>query len=388
METIDNILFDAAKKGLCSVDIITQVLPVLEPYFENKDMLGKYILTSELLSVYEHLSEYRRINDPIFISGLQETLSIYRNAYLSNPEKVKEMFWEAHDEFSQKESFMCAVKETIPNNLFGELYDAVLSYMRYIEASLETGTKHILIEVLALQKIIIGAKFDYDTIRKKKFGTVISEMLAHHKLEKVLYTDPIKISISDWRNIASHNTYTIEQKTIKCSCKDGRMQFEILYDDLLLYVHQIIRASNILHIARCIFGFDHLDEYNLSKPPDIKPAEFSQTLLVKNLKIRSYARQLLLEYIDDTDQAIVLKMNDLANDGTLSKTELDERTKISADFMFQSWHIYRKTIIMIYSNKAGEEQQLLQVENVECERYDKSDKSFPLRVNKKGIQIV
>lgn len=90
--------------------------------------------------------------------------------------------------------------------------------------------------------------------------------------------------MSDWRNIAYHHTYSIDNTgSIKCTYgKENKNVIVLSMQELENYAHKIIRSANALYIGRCIFLFDYID--SMPQNSAIETVSFRQNLCCEQFK--------------------------------------------------------------------------------------------------------
>ena len=284
MGKILEMLSDGYKQGASTQQIKDLVISRLTPLFCNKDNAEKYWSTAEMLSTFEFIIRY--YHDEAFMQYLQEVLATYRAALERNDEMVMQIFCDSLFDFSQKENMMWTVRENAKQVNSNDYDESVIRYMKHIGDTLEIGTKHIIAELYAMVLIVDGQTPDYEKIQRLDFGVNIQNILAKEKFRSMLLTYPLNIKLSDWRNIAYHHTYRIiDKNTIVCTYGKKQQTFSISFDELLQYAHQIVMASNILNIARCIFVFDYdkkIADYRSVHP--LTSVRFRQAILEENLR--------------------------------------------------------------------------------------------------------
>jgi len=97
------------------------------------------------------------------------------------------------------------------------------------------------------------------------------------------------------------------------------VKFELTLDELKSYVHQVVRASNVFNIARCIFVFDNLDNISSLKQPNTQPIEFRKPMLINQFRISLMSQGFHLIKFDEKDNSVTVVINDLMNDGSLNQ---------------------------------------------------------------------
>ena len=366
-DKIIDMLQDAIANGYTPSDIKKSVINTLDSYFNDKTVLQEYVTSSEILSVYEYVVKYNHDTD--FSATLHRVLSCYRDAYNVNPEYTLELMLSTREDFSQKENMMWTVRQQAPSRLSEDFYDTVMAWFNYIGQSLEIGVKHIIFELYALIRIINGKSVDYEKIRKCEFGMIINNIIQEGYFEDILKTKPVEIKLSDWRNIAYHHTYKIEKSAIICTYGKQRLSFKIHLEQLLQYTHQIIRASNLLNIGRCIYVFDNLSKIRNHSNVKYGSIEFRKDMLINQLKISLSSQGFYLERIEEDAFQMNAVLYDMKNNGMLSKSEEKERKIHSSQFAYNFWIVFLKNKISIeYCDWQGKELFISSINGDVCKK--------------------
>ena len=369
MGKIIEMISDCYEQGYSTQQFKDMVISKLTPLFSNKDNAEKYWTTAEMLSVFEFIIRYH--HDETFMQFLQEVLTTYRAALECNSENVMQIFCDSLFDFSQKENMMWTVRENVKQVNSDDYDESVIRYMKHIGDTLEIGTKHIIAELYAIVLIADGKTPDYEKIQRFDFGVNIQNILAQGKFQVMLLTDPIKIKLSDWRNIAYHHTYRIIDKdTIVCTYGKKQQTFSISFDELLQYTYQIVKASNILNIARSIFVYDYDEKIaDHRSAHGHTPIRFRPSILEENLRTSMMSMGFNLSKVEVNDNTAVAVITDLRNNGELGKDEQIMRHIHASQFLYHLWNTYRKKeVCIIYYSASGQFIFSCSVEGSVCER--------------------
>ncbi len=252
----------------------------LRPYFENFHYIN--LGNSQILRIYGYLEKYS--TEQQFAIGIKEVLLCYREIFRTKPKDVAEIIALTQRVAPEKENLMWTINKTVKSS--SELHDEVYAIMRLIGDVLEISVKYIINEIFALLKLN-NTSIDYKDLCKVNFGSAVQSILNAKKLEPILKTRPIKIKLSEWRNIAYHHTYEITDNNIVCTYGHDKT-FTLSIDELKSYAFQISQISNIFNIARCIFVYDN----------SVKIAEAKNNLKIDSSVLRTSIRK----YCDDIEQ--------------------------------------------------------------------------------------
>lgn len=369
MGKITDMISDCYEQGCSTQQLKEMVISKLAPLFSNKDNAEKYWTTAEMLSVFEFIIRYHY--DGTFMQYLQEVLTTYRTALARDSEMVMQVICSTLFDFSQKENMMWTVRENVKQLDSDDYDESVIRYMKHIGDTLEIGTKHVIAELYAIVLIANGKVPDYEKIQRFDFGVNIGNILAQEKFQGMLRTDPVDIKLSDWRNIAYHHTYRIiDRDTIVCTYGKQQKSFSISFNELLQYTGKIVKVSNVLNIARCIFVFDYDKEVaDYKSAHDHTPIRFRPSILEENLRTSMMSMDFYLSKVRVNDNSAVAEITDLRNNGALRKDEQIMRHIHASQFLYHLWDTYRKEEVHInYYSAIGQLIFSCSVDGAVCER--------------------
>ena len=372
--TVDEMLEDMSKQGYTPDEVKEAVISFLDPYFENKSILVKDAMQSYFLSIFSYLVVYNA--DSAFSQGLFEVLQVYRKAYSVDPNQVKNIILATVNLMGQKENLMWTVKANTPKEIPDDIHEATYKFMKHVGDVLEIGTKHEIIELYAILEISLGKSIDYETIRKRDFGVIVQSILDKKCFENILKTLPNDIKLSDWRNIAYHHTYEIQNETIKCNYGKKGNSFEISFDELRKYAAKVIKSCNIIDIARRIFLFDNNDIFadmdeNLISVHDrdvMKIGQLRTSFLGQGFKLVD------IKVNDEYEEAIIVDLE--TGDASTDDDKL-KRCIHCTQFLYNIWMEFpAKRISIVYCEDNEVELFRFSIEGAICEDVSKGIMEF------------
>ncbi len=366
---VDEMLEDLSKQGYTPDEVKEAVITFLSPYFDNKSALIKNAMQSHFLSMFSYFVIYN--SDRFFSQGILEVLSIYRKSYALDPNQVKNVIFATVNLMGQKENLMWTVKSNTPREISDDIHEVTYKFMKHIGDVLEIGTRHEIIELYAILEISLGKSIDYETIRKRDFGVIIQSILDKGYLGNILKTLPNDIKLSDWRNIAYHHTYEIQENTIKCYYGRKGNSFEVTFDELKKYSAKVIKSCNIIDIARRIFLFDNNDMFadlneNLINVHDrdvMKIGQLRTALLGQGFKLVD------IKINEENEESIIVDLE--ADNGLTDDNKLKRRIHCS-QFLYNIWVEFpskRISIVYCENNEIGIFKY--SVEGLICEKVSK-----------------
>lgn len=265
--------------GRKSEDIIN----TLEPYFQNKENIYKFSNEGQIIRAYAYLIKYGH-----FSLGIKEILLCYNDTLQINKEDTISIFAVTMETASSKENIMHSARKSTQST--DNIHDIVLSRFRLIGDILEVSVKYIIIEILALLKLK-SESVDYRQLMNTNFGSAIQYFLDKNKLKELMLTSPVRIRLSDWRNIAQHHSFIVQKKEIICEYKKNN-KFRLSLNELNDYVYQIVHVSNMLNIARVFFFYDNFDDIlEAGKKMQVEPPLLRSAVHEENNNILLLARK-------------------------------------------------------------------------------------------------
>lgn len=336
---IEDMLVDIASQGYSPDDLKETVVKTLAPYFEHKDELEKCVFDSQILSAFEFFVRYHY--DTPFTQGIREILDFYRSVKAQYSDKFWRLILATYSVMVEDENKMWSVRQKKVDLNENDLYEKVVALFERIGNTLEISSKHIVQELYALSVLQAKGIVDYDLIQKQDFGVVIKNLLDKSLFVDILKTQPSNMKLSDWRNIAYHHTYSINQQIILCTYGKDRTKLQLSMPELEQYTHKIIRCSNILSIARCIFVFDNTKE--IPKGIIHENAEFRQNLKNEQFKIGLLSQQFYLTDIIIEKDKVEIFLRDI-------QQETNQQTRIihCSQLLVNTWLNWEKEMVYIH----------------------------------------
>ena len=236
-----------------------------EPYFENKKHLDEYIFTplpsivETFISITESEEERKLLN---------EVLSIFRSALKNDPQKCIKAFknWD-NDIFrgiSQSVSILNLDRDRSKMNLEDFAKDCFEYVGNFIEVIINAYLRLILQQV----SIIKCNSKKFEDIKALDLGVIINSIINEKKLKEIVNPSPWNITLNQWRNIAQHYKYDINNDAI--ICKYGKFpkekEIKILKIELWLLVNKLAKIQGVLKVAHHLFILDNKHKYSSLLP--------------------------------------------------------------------------------------------------------------------------
>lgn len=377
---IDDMLIDAARQGYSPDDIREAVVKVLQPYFTHRDALNKYACDSQLLSTFEFFVRYYKESE--FSQGIREVIDCYKKANINNNQESWNIILSTYAVMVEDENKMWSIRNSKLDLHEDDFYEKMVQIFQRIGNVLEVSVKHIAQELYALIYLQYKGCVDYEKIRKQDFGVIINNILDKGMLQSVLRIEPCGMKLSDWRNIAFHHTYTLDDNgNIDCTYGKGNLNnIKMSMQELERYLHKIIRASNILNIARCIFIFDFFDDIPKDQP--LEEASLRQAIKKEQFRISLLSQEFQLGNIVLNENSVEIDMHDL-------NLNEDQKGRIvhCSQLLLNAWNIWKSKLICInYFANNGRKICCVYVDGEICEAIYEGKEEFTYLANKFQIK--
>jgi len=137
------------------------------------------------------------------------------------------------------------------------LEDFAAEAFRNIGCLLEATTQPLLRELLGQLRLTRGKATD--NIEQLDFGVVVSELESTSGTENLFAPKPWGVSLSQWRNIAQHHNFVVEDNIVRIRYGKGERirEFDMSREDLWSLLYRVFRIQLLIKTARTIFVLDH-----------------------------------------------------------------------------------------------------------------------------------
>lgn len=246
----------------------------LAHFFENKKTLAQALNIGAL--TFEHAFLCAKADNPWFAKLVLEILSELRKAR----DKAKSdffAFW-ADRMISIAQSIDNTASAAVLQGSKSELEPSALvkSYFRDIGDLLEGSLQPLIRLRLEILGILGKRKENAPTIERITFGAATDELINICTPRDTYKPPPQEISISQWRNIANHNSYKIDRDKIICRYgpTEKTREFSITFDELATQANHINDLCYAHKIAFEIFSIDNIEKLK-TQTLKVSPSDFS-----------------------------------------------------------------------------------------------------------------
>ncbi|MGD9579322.1 MAG: hypothetical protein AB7Y74_13870 [Syntrophorhabdus sp.] len=262
------------KQGVPISEIRAAIRDTIEPYLKNKDILkgeSVYYLSGEAINV-------RRItldsSGPLF---LNQILAVYWNAYRQDPEACTDLLAKL-DSYVQKGKEKYISISLLERDKTGMDTETLAhEIFQIIGTTIEGPIKPFLDELLCLFHMQ-DKQYTHANILSLTLGKVVNSLFNEAFDQSFLYPGGFGVTLSQWRNIAQHLSFSVAGSEITATYGRRNQQREVTlkHNDLIPLLRQILLRLSVLKAARVLFTWDNIQ---LIGPKLVEHTEHPDSLL-------------------------------------------------------------------------------------------------------------
>lgn len=170
------------------------------------------------------------------------------------------------------------------------LVDFAAEAFRNIGSLLEATTQPLLRELLGQLRITRGKTTE--NIAQLDFGVVVSELESTSGAEDLFTPNPWGVSLSQWRNIAQHHNFAVEDDVVRVRYGKGDRirDLDLSREDLWSLLRLVFRIQSLIKCARTIFVLDHRESLRgqmtaAPERPDALAFAFATTMASQGFEV-------------------------------------------------------------------------------------------------------
>ncbi|NBR84935.1 MAG: hypothetical protein EB141_01240 [Verrucomicrobia bacterium] len=308
---------------------------VLYPFFENISLLRKALGAGALTYEANFLSSKK--TEPWVIDCVNTLLGEFRTARSVN-EKACFETWVAWMNVTNRAISNVASTAQLQGNKDGlEAHLLVRSYMRDAADLLEGTLQSFARLRLKMLELAGSVRKSSKQIEELSFGEVIDELMNIKRSSAMYQPQPFGISLSQWRNIANHNSYETNGNQVTCTYgpTGRRKSFVCTPSDIA----SVARYANDLGFAHKvgieIFGIDNLEKLG-QRTPQIPLTDYTKDSALAYGLVA--ARFCISQVIEDLGVWHLTLRDELGRNKELAKAALQEAC-VSHALMCDGCHI-------------------------------------------------
>lgn len=268
LETVEKfeVFTPTLKAGSTSEEIKTAVIELLDPYVNDKKLLG---LQAVSLLANEALCVANLKMRPEWTHILDKAFEI-RNSAISVDRAYSFQIFCAFERVireAQKKYSMQILFEQSKDGLNTEEY--AFEMFRIIGGLIESTIQPFIKELYCLALIAVGQNPIPETVIESDFGKVIDQFERLQQFPALLTPEPWGIRINQWRNIAQHHSFIVKNETITASYgkSSPKKSVELSRSELFLLSKEFIRRLGALKTSRELTILNNIESLRPMLPP-------------------------------------------------------------------------------------------------------------------------
>jgi len=236
-------------------EIKSQVIEMFKKYFKNYDNLVKYSMDF-LVPDWINYSKLKSQN--VAIECIDRIISILnqnnQNSIIKTTLWSNEIF-KAADNYWSVKNLEIAKKDL-------DLYDFAAECFKNIGQIIEGLSKPFLKWYFHIFSDVCGKNYSYDEIYNRDLGVVIDYFSTKNELDDIFIIKPFNVKLNQWRNIAYHHKYEINNDKIICKYKKQDIEeiVELSKEELFDLTLNTFAIYILLKTAHSLYFFDNRDE--------------------------------------------------------------------------------------------------------------------------------
>jgi hypothetical protein len=351
-------LLKMIESGLTPEEIKEAIIKLLEPYFDNKDVLEQ--LAIEAL-VPESINLLKLQKDKWFFGMFEKCLATYRLAKSKDPQSCFKScaLWQPQILQSLSEYWSVLYLEVDKSNLEIEelLHECLGNIGDIIEGLIKPYLKTLLHQIMIANviKTVLG---DIDSLT---LGTIVSELIQKSGYGDLFMPPPWNIKLNQWRDIAYHHSAKIENSEIICwyGKTPNIKEVKLSKRELLQVVQTAFNVYMAIRLAHTLFFIDNLKEINRYSPTVEVRDEAEFINFATGLESQGFE---IIDFKKDSDEA-KLVVKDVSN------LDPDQRRFHASQFLFPLWLLTKaKHVVIEYREKENTPNLLVSVNSTVCEK--------------------
>lgn len=252
-----NIFAEYYQSGGSPAEIKNRIVDTLRPFFTNHDSLEKHaidFLVPDYVNFNHIQAKYPGIERDIRL-----VLDTYAAALLKDRETLYDAIKQLIPDIIESGNRFWTFLNLEKDKALLELHEFAKESFDNLDDVIEGLMRSALIENVIVNRIMRKKNFNIQILKSQKLAILVDELIAHSPYAHLFSTQPEGLKLSEWRNIAAHQSYKIIGGTIVCQCGSPKSPKLLSLTRAELYdrVLQIVRTLEVLNLSHKFFGFDN-----------------------------------------------------------------------------------------------------------------------------------
>ena len=257
--TEKSIVLEMHEYGLKQHEIMEFIIRSFKPYFQSTNLRAEQVLA--------YLPDYidpliNHLASPMNKKMVKECLKIYWEAKIKNPVLCFKSFGFWQEEFKASTSKIISLINLDQDRRKMSLPDFAEDVFAKIGTLIEACIQPFLKLLTFLNRLIREKAVTCDMINQLKLGQIVGELIDCADLEDLLIPTSFNLKLNQWRNIAKHDSFSVNENKIigKYRINDNELEVVLLKPELWFIFETVNDISSILKLTHAIFFFDNINE--------------------------------------------------------------------------------------------------------------------------------
>lgn len=351
--------------GYNSNDIKDMVVDILSIHFDNKDIVEQLAIKTLLPEVINIL---RLEQNAKYFQIFEQCIKTLKHSKTVNSlecyNAVAQWTQDINRAISNYLSYYFLEHNKINLQLEEFSNECFKNIGEIIEGSIKPFLYHLLNHCYIVKNKIVTT----NDFNNKDLGNVIDELINSSGYSMLFQLEVIsgniskQIKLNQWRNIAAHKNYYVENNKIICEIKRKNVvidSFTIEKDELFNVLKNVNSIFNVLKLSYTIFFIDNIHEINKFNPEVRIRKEAKLINFIMGIQSQGFR---LLDFQETTKESKII-VQDIS-----SMENIIERMVHSSQFLFNEWRITGSEIVSVeYVDSNGNHRMLFKISSDICE---------------------
>ena len=343
-----NPLLKASAAGASPAAIKFAIIEKLSPYFRRHEILERCAIDA---LAPEFLRVARIEADPWSHAILLAALRVYEDSEAVGTSDCFRAFEQWWSDVNAGFAGFWSLYNLRQKDVGTSPHDITFERFRNVGSLLEGAAQPVLRELLAHSRIARGKEWTSDKLRGLDFGNVVEELKSTPGMAQVCEPDPWKVRLSQWRNVAQHQSYktTDNGVVVRYGKHPKTVELSMTFAETELLWSRVSSLFTALGSARAIFTIDNHESISVNVSANDSRTEGRLLHLTTGFSSQGFELVSVSENNDELE-AIIRDTTD---------ADTVKRGAHVMQFVHPLWSFFRKSQIKIrFLNRDSAEQFL------------------------------
>ncbi len=349
-------LFEA---GLTLDDVKQEIISILKPFFRHQELLEEFavqVLFPEVVALVK-LSEHRWAYEACRIC-----LGIYHRAYSRSYVDSARCLASCERDAQEGLSHYWSNFQLLPGLDELGIEEFATECFRTIGMVAEACILPHLKDLAGQVKIAERGFHPESDSSQGAYGQIVTELYRNADLRELLAPPPWGIRLNQWRNIAQHHSYQVEEGIVVCKYgkKPGERELRLTCQELEKAAQAVVATFQAVKSARTFFFVDNIHTVKPFLPQDVPSLRPEQEVLNVAAAVATQGFELINIELTEIRAAAVLQ--------DMTTQNPDQRRLHASQFLHALWNeTERQTVSIEYRERDGTPNYSFEVLGEDCD---------------------